>query len=122
MIIAIPVEEKNLEAAIYTSFARAPYFLIYDTERKESVFIDNNAVTSVGGAGIKAAQTIADNKVDFLLTPRCGENANDVLKASGIKVCKTNGVSLGENISKFITGELDILEEIHSGFHKYGGN
>jgi Uncharacterized conserved protein len=49
------------------------YFLIYDTDTQKSVFLDNSAAASTGGAGIKAAQMIADNKVNILLTPRLGE-------------------------------------------------
>ena len=75
MKIAIPVDEKTLESRVCVSFGRTPYFLIYDVETKESIFIDNSAAASTGGAGIKAAQIIVDNKADVLLTPRLGENA-----------------------------------------------
>jgi predicted Fe-Mo cluster-binding NifX family protein len=52
MKIAIPVDEKSLESNVCVSFGRAPYFLIYDTETKESIFLDNGAAASTGGAGI----------------------------------------------------------------------
>jgi predicted Fe-Mo cluster-binding NifX family protein len=93
MKIAIPVDEKSLESNVCVSFGRAPYYLIYDTETKESVFLDNSAAASTGGAGIKAAQTIVDNKVNALLTPRCGENAANVLKSADIKIYKKAGIS-----------------------------
>ncbi|NLM58994.1 MAG: dinitrogenase iron-molybdenum cofactor biosynthesis protein, partial [Clostridium sp.] len=51
MKIAIPVDEKSLESNVCVSFGRAPYYLIYDTETKESVFLDNSAAASTGGAG-----------------------------------------------------------------------
>ena len=66
MKIAIPVDEKTLESNVCVSFGRTPYFLIYDVETKESIFIDNSAAASTGGAGIKAAQIIVDNKADVL--------------------------------------------------------
>ena len=72
MNIAIPVDEKTLESNVCVSFGRTPYFLIYDVETKESIFIDNSAAASTGGAGIKAAQIIVDNKASALLTPRLG--------------------------------------------------
>ena len=46
MKIAIPVDEKTLESNVCASFGRTPYFLIYDTETKESVFINNSAATA----------------------------------------------------------------------------
>lgn len=122
MIIAIPVDDNNLETNVCISFGRTPYFLIYDTENKKSEFILNFAADSKGGAGIKAAQIIVDNKVDSLLTPRCGENAADVLKAADIKLYKTTSTSLNETIDAFVSGKLSLLDEIHSGFHGNGGN
>ena len=122
MKIAIPVDEKTLESNVCASFGRAPYFLIHDPETKESVFIDNSAATSTGGAGIKAAQTIVDNKANVLLTPRCGENAADVLKSADIKIFKTTSASAKDNIDDFMAGKLSLLDEIHAGFHGHGGN
>ena len=122
MKIAIPVDEKNMESNVCASFGRAPYFLIYDTETKESVFIDNSAATSTGGAGIKAAQMIVDNKVDALLTPRCGQNAADVIKSADIKIFKPTSTSLKDNIAACVDGKLSLLDEIHAGFHGQGEN
>ena len=38
MKIAVPVVEKTVESTISLSFGRAPYFLIYDADNKESFF------------------------------------------------------------------------------------
>lgn len=121
MKIAIPVDSTNMESPVCISFGRTPYFLIYDTESKNSIFIENTAAQSPGGAGIKAAQAIVDNKVDALLTPRCGENAAMVINAANIKIYKTLGTSINENINSFNEGKLNLLEEIHEGFHGNGG-
>ena len=122
MKIAMPVDEKTLESSVCASFGRTPYFLIYDTETKDSVFIDNSAAASTGGAGIKAAQTMVDNKANALLTPRCGQNAADVIKSADIKIFKTTSASVKDNIAAYIDGKLPLLDEIHAGFHGHGGN
>lgn len=122
MKIAIPVEGKSMQTRICPSFGRSPYFLIYDTASQESVFLDNSAAASQGGAGIKAAQIIVDNQVKVLLTPRCGENAAEVLNAAKIKLYKTINDSLQDNINAFNEGKLSLLEKIHAGFHGRGGN
>ncbi|NLJ57571.1 MAG: dinitrogenase iron-molybdenum cofactor biosynthesis protein [Tissierellia bacterium] len=122
MKIAIPVDEKNLESKVHASFGRTPYFLIYDSPTKESVFIDNSGARSTGGAGIKAAQTIVDSKANILLTPRLGENAADVLKTSEIKIYQTTKASAKDNIDAFVAGKLPLLDEIHAGFHGQAGN
>ena len=121
MKIAIPVDGKSMETSVCQSFGRTPYYLIYDTESKESVYLDNSAVASQGGAGIKAAQTIVDSNVSALLTPRCGENAAEVLKAANIKLYKTNNESIKDNIAALNDGKLSLLEDIHPGFHGHGG-
>lgn len=121
MKIAIPVDNKNLESSVCISFGRAPYFLIYDTQTKESNFVDNSAAASQGGAGIKAAQLIVDQKVEVLLTPRCGENAAEVINAANIKIYKTGSGSVEDNVYEFSQGKLSLLQEIHSGFHGHGG-
>ena len=120
MKIAIPVDEKAVETSVCDSFGRTPYVLIYDTETKECVYIENRAVASQGGAGVITAQLIVDNNVSALLTPRCGNNAATVIKAGGIEIYKTEHESAMENINTFIDGQLSRLEEIHAGFHRHG--
>lgn len=120
MKISIPVDEKKNDTNVCMSFGRTPYFLIYDSETKESKYIDNTAAASSGGAGIKAAQIIVDSKAEALLTPRCGENAAEVLKAGGVKIYKTKGESVKDNIDAYLSGKLSELQEIHPGLHNHG--
>lgn len=122
MKIAIPVNDKSMAASVCDSFGRTPYYLFYDTASKESTFLDNSAAASQGGAGIKAAQTVVDNKADALITPRCGENAAEVLKAAHIKLYKTLNDSIQDNIDALNEGKLSLLTDIHAGFHGHGGN
>lgn len=121
MKIAIPTDDKTIDSTVCPSFGRTPFFLIYDTDSKESFFLDNSAAASQGGAGIKAAQTIVDQKADVLLTPRCGQNAADVINAANIKIYKTTDASIKATIDSFTDGKLSLLEEIHAGFHNHGG-
>lgn len=121
MKIAMPVDDKTTESSVCISFGRTPYFLIYDTETKESVFLDNKAAASQGGAGIKAAQAVVDSQVSALLTPRCGENAAEVFHAAKIIIYKTINNSIKDNIAAYEEGKLSLLDEIHAGFHGHGG-
>ncbi len=121
MKIAMPVESKSMDNNVYQSFGRSPYFLIYDLQSKESVYVDNSAATSQGGAGIKAAQTIVDSGANVLITPRCGENAADVIKSANIKIYKSVVGSINENIKALEEERLSILQDIHAGFHHHGG-
>ncbi len=121
MRISIPVNGDNMQSGVSRSFGRAPYFLFYDTESKESTFLINSAADSRGGAGTKAAQTIVDNKVEAVLTPRCGDNAAEVLATANIKLYKTINDSIDDNLQAHIDGKLDLLNDIHPGLHNTGG-
>ncbi len=120
MIIAVPVNGETIESGICASFGRAPYFLVHDTDKKSNKFVENKAAASRDGAGVRAAQTIVDQNVEILLTPRCGGNAAMALQAAKIKLYKTKGESIEENLEAFAKGELSLLEEIHAGRHDYG--
>lgn len=120
MKIGIPVYDNKNDTTVCISFGRTPYFLIFDTETNERKYIDNTAANSQGGAGIKAAQILVDEKVEAVLTPRCGENAAQVLKPAGIKLYKTVNTLLEKTLEDFKEGRLNLLEEIHSGFHHHG--
>ncbi|NCB42120.1 MAG: dinitrogenase iron-molybdenum cofactor biosynthesis protein [Clostridia bacterium] len=117
MKIAIPVDENNMETVVCPSFGRAPYFMIYDTDQSEATFILNTAANASGGAGIKAAQTVVDQKADVVLTVRCGQNSAEVINSANIKMYKTVSGTAVENIAFLEKGELLAITEFHPGFH-----
>ncbi|SCZ80128.1 NifB/NifX family molybdenum-iron cluster-binding protein [Acidaminobacter hydrogenoformans] len=120
MRVAIPVDENHPGTAVCASLARAPYYLIKDTETEETTFVENTAANSQGGAGVKAAQLLVDQKVDALLTPRCGQNAAEVLTAAKMEIYKTEYPSAKENLQAFKSSLLAALTEFHAGFHGHG--
>ncbi|MEX1307009.1 MAG: NifB/NifX family molybdenum-iron cluster-binding protein [Eubacteriales bacterium] len=117
MKIGVPCDSKNLKDPVCISFGRAPYFLIYDTEDKSSSFTENAAADAQGGAGIKAAQTLVDLGAEAIIAFSCGTNAADVLGAGGVKMYKAEKTSVSENLAKMASGELEILSNIHPGYH-----
>ncbi|MGI6174346.1 MAG: NifB/NifX family molybdenum-iron cluster-binding protein [Christensenellales bacterium] len=115
MIIAIPVDENKVSVCV--SFGRAPYFMIHDTESEKTEIVENLAASAQGGAGIKAAQLVADRKTDALITVRCGENAAEVFKTAGIKMYQADGTDAKQNIDALKNGKLVPLTSFHAGFH-----
>ena len=120
MKIAIPVDHPSLESKVAENFGRAANFAFYDDEPKEAVYVDNSAIMSQGGAGIKAAQVIVDHGAQVLITPRCGENAAEVLKKAGVALYGSVAGSAEENVRAFEAQELTALTDIHAGFHHQG--
>lgn len=117
MIIAIPVNENSENTDICVSFGRTPFFLFHNTETGKSTIQVNSAANAQGGAGIKAAQFVADQGAKALITPRCGENSAQVLKAAGIQIYQCAGMNAAQNIADFNAGKLNLLGSFHAGFH-----
>ena len=115
MRIIIPVDENKVD--VCPSFGRTPLFMLYDCETKEYSYIENEAANAEGGAGVKAAQIVVDSGSEVLLTIRCGENANEVFKAAGVKVYKTASNIAKENIELYLSNKLEELTKFHAGYH-----
>jgi len=86
MKIAISTAGASLDADTEPRFGRCPYFIIVDPETLEFEAVNNSAAMAAGGAGISAAQSIADKGVQAVLTGHCGPNAHQVLSAAGIQI------------------------------------
>ena len=111
MKIAVPVDEDTMTTGVCVSFGRAPFFMVFDSGTESGTFYDNGAAASEGGAGIKAAQSLVDLGAEVLLTPRCGDNAAQVLRAAGIRLFKTKDGSALDNIGAFLDDRLPPLTE-----------
>jgi len=120
MIVMIPVVNDNASTQVAANFGRASYFMLRDTATGAMEFVKNSAADSPGGAGIKAAQIVVDHSPGALLVPQCGQNAADVIRGAGIPMYQTQGFDLDKNLEALIRGELEVLTEIHSGFHDHG--
>jgi len=121
MKLVMPMENNDIHDPICASFGRAPMYLLYDTETSEHRFLNNEAAQSQGGAGVQAAQKLVDAGASDVITFRCGENAAAVFRAGDIKIFKAQAGSALENVNLMKYGKLDLLEEIHAGFHHHGG-
>lgn len=115
MKVIIPVDEASPNTGVCPSFGRAPYFALCEGGSVE--FIENPGAAAEGGAGLKAAQAAADSGADALVTPRCGENAAQVLKAAEVKIYKSRPGTALENAAALEAGELEKLTRFHAGFH-----
>ena len=124
MKIAVTSQGKGLYSEIDPHFGRCSYFIIYDMESEDFEFFDNSAIAASGGAGVQAAQTIVNKKVDVLITGNIGPNAFKVLNAAFIKVYSGISGKVFEAIIKLGQGDLDIQAttspsvETHSGINR----
>ena len=107
--IAISSTGKEPDGNVDPRFGRCPFYVIVDIEDneiKEQKTIENPSMTQGGGAGISAAQQVADEKAEAVITGNMGPNAFSVLNQAGIKVYIGTG-QVKEAIQQFIDGKLE---------------
>lgn len=121
MLAAIPVEEKKLDAKVSESFGRANYFLIFNNNSSDGIFLENTAKDSEGGAGLEAAQLLIDNEVDMVFLKSCGKNGAKVLKEADIAIYEIAYDNAIENFKAYNRNNLKTLTEFHEGYHGNGG-
>ncbi len=120
MRIAVSSTGKTLDDNIDQRFGRCPYFIIVEIEDKkikEAKAIENIAAAQSGKAGISAAQTIAEEEAEAVITGNLGPNASDVLEQFGIKAYKSAG-KIKDAVNEFIEGKLNEITELaeaHTG-------
>jgi len=107
MKICITATGNNLDTALDPRFGRAMYFLIVDDKGKLIKVVKNTGVQAMRGAGITAAQIVADEKVKIVITGNVGPNASMALDSSGIKIFIGNpGMNVRDVFQEYQKGKL----------------
>jgi len=106
MKIAISSSGKDLNCQIDPRFGRCQYFIFLDPETMEFEVSENEGLMAMGGAGVQAAQLIAQKGATALITGNLGPNAASALSASGIKVHLVSGGTVREVTEAFKAGKL----------------
>jgi len=110
MKIAISSINNKEDSPIDPRFGRAAYFIIVkiDKERKKYKVIKtikNPNVNVGGGAGISAAELVANENVKAIITGNIGPRAMDVFKRLKIEVYRATG-TVKQGIENFIKNKL----------------
>ena len=106
MKIAISSMGKDLDSQIDPRFGRCQYFILVDPETLAFEAVGNEGLMVSGGAGVQAAQLIAQRGATVLITGNLGPNAASALSASGIKVHLVPGGTVKEVTDAFKAGKL----------------
>jgi len=104
--ICVTASGNNLDAQLDPRFGRCAYLVIVDSETLQFEAVPNLASGATGGAGIQAAQTIANKGVKVLVTGNVGPNAFQALSAAGIDIITGASGTVKEAVEKFRKGEL----------------
>jgi len=116
--VVVTSQGADLNSPVDSRFGRARNFIVVDTETGEFHAVDNEQnLNAVQGAGIQAAQQVAAESVEALLTGHCGPKAFQVLSAGGIKVFNGAEGTVANAIERFKAGELSEAAGADVGGH-----
>ncbi len=104
MKVAISASGENLDDNIAELFGRCPYFILAEIEDGKigkTEALKNDSADQASGAGMAAAQLLAEKGVAVVIAGNVGPRALDVLNQFDIKVHSASG-RIKENLENFI--------------------
>jgi predicted Fe-Mo cluster-binding NifX family protein len=110
MKMCITSTGATLDASVDPRFGRCQYFVIVDPETMEFEAIPNYSIGASSGAGIQAAQTVADKGVGVVITGNVGPNATQTLGAANIKIVTGASGTVRDAIEQYKSGGLQQTE------------
>ncbi|MCB2229793.1 NifB/NifX family molybdenum-iron cluster-binding protein [bacterium] len=118
MKIAVSAQGSDLTSAVDPRFGRAAHFIIYDTDNKTFDLIDNaENIAAAQGAGIQAAQQIAQHAVDVVVSGNMGPKAFQALQAAGVQMVSWCDGTVAEAVELVEKGELKPITEANTRGH-----
>jgi predicted Fe-Mo cluster-binding NifX family protein len=112
MRIAFSSTGRDLESDVDPRFGRAAFFVIVDSATMDIETVENTQSLNLSqGAGIQAAQTIAENHVDCVITGHCGPKAFKVLQTAGVKIMTGAKGKVADAVRQYENGELEVAEQ-----------
>ena len=111
--IAISCEEPSLDAQLDPRFGRAAGFLIVDPTTLKLEYVDNGAAQAMArGAGIQAAETVAQSGAKVVLTGYVGPKAFQALTAAGIQIVQNlEHMTVRAAVERYKVGNIDIANQ-----------
>ncbi|NIQ06952.1 MAG: dinitrogenase iron-molybdenum cofactor biosynthesis protein [Candidatus Korarchaeota archaeon] len=109
MKIAVSSNGQTLNDQVDPRFGRCPHFVFVDTDGqdiKEVEALKNPSVGAMRGAGIQAAQTVANRGASVAITGNIGPNAFDALSSAGVKIVAGASGSVKEAVNAYLDGKL----------------
>ena len=124
MKVAICVKnDLGINSSVDDRFGRAEYYVIFDSEEKETVVIENSAKNDSAGAGGKAISLLNKQGVSVIIVPELGPKALDAVKAFELEAYQIDESKTAEEaLNSFLAGKLTKLEtssvDSHNGLRK----
>ncbi|MBU4272449.1 MAG: NifB/NifX family molybdenum-iron cluster-binding protein [Planctomycetes bacterium] len=108
MKIVVTAQRAEMESAVDPRFGRAKYFVLVDTETGQHQAHDNaQNLNAPQGAGIQAAQAVAQLGAEAVLTGHVGPKAFATLGAANIAIYTGAAGTVKEAIEQFQARRLE---------------
>ncbi|MHB1417214.1 MAG: NifB/NifX family molybdenum-iron cluster-binding protein [Chloroflexota bacterium] len=124
MKVVVTADGNSLDAPFVPVFGRCPTFLLVDADTLACEAMENSAAFAAGGAGIQAAQMVADKGAQAVITGAVGPNAYQVLAAANVPVLIFNGRTVREAVQAYQLGQLQPVgaatAPAHAGMGRMG--
>lgn len=120
MKIAFSARSSERNSKLDLRFGRCTHFIIRDSETEEWGAVPNPAITASGGAGPQAAQFLADQGVEVVVSGAIGPNAFTSLQAAGIEMFTAESRTVDELHDMLMGGELERVTSATVSAH-HGG-
>ena len=118
MKIAITSQGQETSSMLDPRFGRAKWFMIFDDQSNQWNAQDNTLnLNAAQGAGIQAAQNIAQTGAEVLITGNVGPNAYKTLSAAGIKIFLVSNCSVQQALDQFNAGNLKEIDSANVQGH-----
>lgn len=114
MKLCFPIEDNNgLSSDIFDHFGSAPKFLIYNTDKKDTVIIDNQDLGHLHGQ-CNPMRALSGHMVDAVIVGGIGAGALKALNNMGIRVYRTAQGDVQAHIDLYRKGKLVETTLIHA--------
>ncbi|MEA1978933.1 MAG: NifB/NifX family molybdenum-iron cluster-binding protein [Chloroflexota bacterium] len=120
MQLAISGETPQFETQLERRFGRCAYFIIVDTETRAWESFPNPAVEARGGAGTQAAQFLANQGVEAVVSGHFGPNAFTALDAASIQMYSAQEGQAETLVDDFLAERLERVSG-STGPQRHGG-
>ena len=117
MKVAVSSTGGSLDSALDPRFGRCSVFLIVDTENMKHQAVSNSSIGAAHGAGIGAAQAVAQLGVKAVITGQVGPNAHMALSQAGITVYTGASGTVKTAVEQFKSGTLRMAASPTVGGH-----
>ena len=103
MILCVTAKGPTLNSLFEPHFARAPYFIFFDTRTRKSEAIRNGFIVHDAKIGQNAVRLLITRETKTLVTGSVGDNAERLLRGAEIDLCHYDTVgTISEALSAIV--------------------